>query len=94
MSDPSDDNYWYFDWWRFEDSQPSQPSRSDCPKCKGSGEMPVTAYEGEQQFDIAARPLRRKPATYCNPPCPEHLCRAFSAQGWCSHSSGGSEHGG
>ena len=28
----------------------------------------------------------RTPIIYCEPPCPEHLCRAFSQQHWCSYS--------
>lgn len=48
MSNSYDDNYWYFDWWRFEDAL---PPRSECSKCKGSGEMPVTYYEGDKGTD-------------------------------------------
>lgn len=52
-----------------------------------------TSKVGEQQPRLVA--AHRKPITYCEPPCPEHLCREFSRQHWCRYSQadGGGEHG-
>jgi hypothetical protein len=42
MSDPYGDDYWYFDWWRFEDAE---PSRIDRPKCNDLRDLLVRAEE-------------------------------------------------
>jgi hypothetical protein len=37
-------------------------------------------------ISATGKQARGIPIIYCEPPCPEHLCRVFSQQHWCRYS--------